>query len=57
MITELGKIAGDVWGSVERIGSLEGLDARVLEVLSAFTMDRIGEIMLILWARSSKQKR
>ena len=34
--TELGKIAGDVWGSVERIGSLEGLDARVLEVLSAF---------------------
>ena len=34
--TELGKIAGDVWGPVERIGSLEGLDARVLEVLSAF---------------------
>ena len=32
--TELSNIAESVWGSVETIGTLEGMDARALEVLS-----------------------
>ncbi|KZV72230.1 cytochrome P450 [Peniophora sp. CONT] len=58
--TELGKIAGEVWGSVERIGTLEGMDARALEVLSQANKsgdtvskdDAVAEIIGLLFAGS-----
>ncbi|KAI0029798.1 cytochrome P450 [Vararia minispora EC-137] len=58
--TELGTIAQKVWGAVEKGESLEGLDARVLEVLSQQQKkgeriskdDAVAEIVGLLFAGS-----
>ena len=52
--TELGKIAQAAWSSTEHIESLEGMDARVLEVLSMFLYAHYQVAMLMLCPRSGE---